>query len=384
MGVMRVTLKKAACIFFCTAICFSFLPGQALGAGPGVSAQAAVLMDRSSGRILYEKNGTEELPIASITKVMTAVLAIESGKMNRMVTISPQAVKTEGSSIYLKPGEKIRLADLVYGLMLRSGNDAAVAIAEAVGQSEAGFVFRMNEKARLLGMTHTHFTNSNGLDNPDHYSTAEDMATLTQYAMSHSLFQKIVQTKVYKAAATNKEGMRVWRNKNKMLTQYSFSTGGKTGFTKTAGRTLISTASKNHLNLIAVTLNDGNDWLDHRNLFEWAFSEYQQTEVVRKGEIRANTDPFYRGHLYASRSLFLPLSKDEQRSFTKKLILIKPPLQTKNWVPPSPAGRVKILLGGREIGEIPLFYEQEKKKSGGFWTLFTDFLNAAVSGNELP
>ncbi|WP_229727469.1 D-alanyl-D-alanine carboxypeptidase family protein [Sporolactobacillus putidus] len=381
---MRVTLKKAACVFLCTAICFSILPGQAFGAGPGVSAQAAVLMDRSSGRILYEKNGTEELPIASITKVMTAVLAIESGKMNQMVTISDQAIKAGGSSIYLKPGEKIRLADLVYGLMLRSGNDAAVAIAEAVAQSEAGFVFLMNEKARLLGMTDTHFTNSNGLDNPDHYSTADDMAILTQYAMSHALFRKIVQTKVYKASATNKEGVRLWRNKNKMLTQYPFSTGGKTGFTRTAGRTLISTASKNQLDLIAVTLNDGNDWLDHKNLFEWAFSVYQQTEVVRKGKFEANADPFYRGHLYASRSLFLPLTKDEQRSFTKKLILIRPPVQNKNWTPPSPAGRVVILLGNREIAEVPLFYEKAKEKTKGLWPLFADFFKAEFTGSELP
>lgn len=384
MGVVRVTLKKAACLFICMVIGFSFIHGQVGAGGPGVSAQSAVLMDRSSGRLLYEKNSCERLPIASITKVMTAVLAIESGKMNQEVTISNNAVKSEGSSIYLKSGEKIRLRDLVYGLMLRSGNDGAVAIAEAVGQSEAGFVFMMNEKAKVLGMTDTHFTNSNGLDNPDHFSTANDMAALTQYAMSHTYFRTIVQTKIYRAPATNKEGIRVWHNKNKMLTQYPFSTGGKTGFTKIAGRTLISTASKNHIDLIAVTLNDGNDWLDHRNLFEWAFSNYQRTEVARKGKIEANVDGFYRGHIYTARSLSLPLSKDEQRSFTKKLILIKPPKQNKNWTPPSPTGRLVILLGNHEIGELPIFYERAKEKNRGFWTIFKDFLGAVVTGSELP
>ncbi len=153
-------------------------------ASVSVSARNAVLIEQNSGRVLFEKNAHEVRRIASITKIMTAILAIESGEMNDMVTVSDRAIRAEGSSIYLKAGEKIKLEDLVYGLMLRSGNDAAVAIAEHVGGSLEGFVFLMNQKAEEIGMSHTHFANPHGLDDSkDHYSTAYDMAVLTRYAM---------------------------------------------------------------------------------------------------------------------------------------------------------------------------------------------------------
>lgn len=155
-----------------------------------ISAQGAALIDVKSGRILFEKNGDQKMRIASLTKIMTAIVAIENGNLEDMVTTSDNAYGTEGSSIYLKRGEQLTLEDMLYGLMLRSGNDAAVAIAEHIGGSVEGFAFLMNEKAKILGMNHTHFVNPHGLDDKEHYSTPKDMAILTAYALKNSTFKK--------------------------------------------------------------------------------------------------------------------------------------------------------------------------------------------------
>ncbi|MFT8392027.1 MAG: D-alanyl-D-alanine carboxypeptidase family protein, partial [Sporolactobacillus sp.] len=363
---MRTILNHAAALLLCALLFFTMVPGQAYGQGPELAAASAVLLDQASGRVLYGKDADQKRPIASITKVMTAILAIESGKMDQTVRVSANAVRTEGSSIYLKAGEKIKLRDLVYGLMLRSGNDASLAIAEAVGKSEQGFVFLMNEKAKEIGMTRTHFTNPNGLENPDHYSTAYDMALLTRYAMEQPTFRKIVQTRVYKAQATNQSDIRVWANKNKMLRLYKYATGGKTGFTKAAGRTLISTAKKGRIALIVVTLNDGDDWRDHQQLFEWGFSHFQSTQVACKGKLHAAVAPFYSNRLVLKRSLYLPLSADERRDLKKTLILVRPQ-KREGWQPPQPAGRLLVRLDQETLANLPVYYQQHKNKQKRFW-----------------
>lgn len=248
-------------------------------ANPGVSAVNAVLINENTGEILFKKNAHEKQKIASITKIMTAIIAIESGKMNEKAKISKQAVYTEGSSIYLKQGQKVLLKDLVYGLMLRSGNDAAVAISEYVGGSMEGFVYLMNKKARWIGMTNTHFENPSGLDGEEHYSTAYDMALLMQYAMDNKVFEKVTSTEMYQPDSWE----YAWKNKNKLLTTlYEYCTGGKTGYTKSAGRTLVSTASKDGVDLIVVTLQDPNDWIDHINLFKWGFENADKPTLAPK------------------------------------------------------------------------------------------------------
>ncbi|WP_404452894.1 D-alanyl-D-alanine carboxypeptidase family protein [Virgibacillus necropolis] len=246
-------------------------------AKPSVSAINAVLMNERTGEVLFEKKAHEKQKIASITKIMTAIIAIESGKMNEMVKASKRAVYTEGSSIYLEQGEKMLLKDLVYGLMLRSGNDAAMAISEHVGGSMEGFVYLMNEKARWIGMTNTHFENPSGLDGEEHYSTAYDMALLMRYAMDNKIFERITKTEMYKSDTRD----YAWKNKNKLLTTYyEYCTGGKTGYTKSAGRTLVSTASKEGVDLIVVTLQDPDDWIDHINLYEWGFEKADETTLA--------------------------------------------------------------------------------------------------------
>ncbi|WP_066151635.1 D-alanyl-D-alanine carboxypeptidase family protein [Halalkalibacter krulwichiae] len=345
-----------------------------------VSAQAAVLIEQESGRILYGKNQDTPLRIASITKIMTAVLAIESGKMDEMVKVSSNAEGTEGSSIYLRAGEKIKLEDLVYGLMLRSGNDSAVAIAEHVGGSLEGFVYMMNEKAQELGMSNTMFQNPHGLDDhEDHFSTAYDMALLTQYAMELEQYQTISATKSHRVDG---EQIRVWRNKNRLLTElYKYSTGGKTGYTKRAKRTLVSTAEKNGTELIAVTLNAPSDWHDHMNLFNWAFQSYSMETLVEEGVMKEIEDAFYKDNVYAPYSFEFPLTNVEREALTKEITLYKPPADKRSaeFIPPQPVGKVEIKINNDVIGQVPLLFdppEVEEKRS--FWKKFLDIFSFTI------
>jgi len=325
----------------------------------GISARDVVLMDQKTGRVLYGKNIHQSEKIASITKIMTAILAIESGKMKKTVTVSWNAVRTEGSSIYLKAGQKIKLEDLVYGLMLRSGNDAANAIGEAVGGSVEGFVYLMNEKAKEIGMKDTYFSNPSGLDEKgkEHYSSAYDMALLTRYAMHNPIYQKIAGTKMYKSESWDYS----WKNKNKLLTSmYKFSTGGKTGFTKKAGRTLVSTASKDNMNLIVVTLNAPSDWQDHIQLFDYGFENYPQTNVLKMGVIKEVKHKIYKNHVYIKNNFEYPLSNKEEKEVTILYQMKKP---TKN----NPhegqiVGKAIIKLDGKEIGFRNIFYSNSAIK----------------------
>lgn len=265
-------IVKARVLSICSIIILSLFifSHKVYAIGISVSASQAIVLDQKTGEILFSKNHDEKTSIASITKVMTAIIAIESGMMDETTAASLKAIYTEGSSIYLEQGESMTIEDLVYGLMLRSGNDSAVAIAEHVGGSEEGFVHLMNDKAKWIGMTNTSFRNSHGLEAEDHYSTAYDMALLMQYAMNNETFRTISGTKIYKA----KSRTYSWLNKNKLLTRhYEYTTGGKTGYTKRAGRTLLTTASKDGHDLIAVTLNAPDDWNDHIAMYEYGFQK---------------------------------------------------------------------------------------------------------------
>lgn len=339
-----------------------------------VSASSAVLMEQDSGRIIYEKDANTKRRIASITKIMTAVLAIESGKLKEKVTVSENAVKAEGSSVYLKPGEKIALEDLVYGLMLRSGNDAAVAIAEAVGGSLDGFVYMMNQKAEEIGMANTNFANPHGLDDHEnHYSTAYDMALLTRYAMNNDTYKKIASTKTYRQDNPTEAWDRVWKNKNKLLTSlYEYSTGGKTGYTKRAKRTLVSTAEKDGLSLIAVTLNDPDDWDDHINMFETAFKKYTMETVMEKGDLKDVDSKFYKKKLYIKQGYNYPITEDEQNLFSVeyKLAPVKKTWKKDASKVPNIVGEVEISFDQKIVDTIPIYYKHTEKKGKSFIDYF--------------
>jgi D-alanyl-D-alanine carboxypeptidase len=300
---------------------------------------------------------------------MTATLAIESGKMDKYVTVSENAVHTEGSSIYLKAGEKIKLKDLVYGLMLRSGNDAAVAIAEYVGGSVDGFVFLMNQKAKEIGMLNTHFANPHGLDDhKDHYSTAYDMALLTRYAMNNKEYRKIAGTKVYRAPNPTESWDRVWKNKNRLLTKYQYCTGGKTGYTKLAKRTLVTTAEKGDMDLIAVTINDSKDWDDHIAMYESGFKGFDMTEVLSKGKIDVGNKSKYNGHLFLRNSLVYPATSEEMKKFKVNYKIEKYSKKQKS----GPVGKAQVFLDGKLIKEVPIYYQKknEKESKSGFMNIF--------------
>jgi serine-type D-Ala-D-Ala carboxypeptidase (penicillin-binding protein 5/6) len=365
------------------------LVSKEVQAAPSVSAQRAILMDGETGRVLFEKDAHSTSRIASITKIMTAVLAIESGKMDEKVTVSPNAEGTEGSSLYLKAGEKIKLEDLVYGLMLRSGNDSAVAIAEAVGGSLEGFVHLMNQKAAEIGMKNSHFSNPHGLDDhEDHYSTAYDMALLTKYAMENEHYKKISGTKVHTAPNPEEKWDRKWKNKNRMVTElYKHSTGGKTGYTKRAKRTLVSTASKDGENLIAVTLNAPDDWNDHIGMFEYGFEQFDYKTVLEDGIIKKFDDEFYKGRVYVKRDVIMSLKDEEDQLVRIEYKMIKPQQEWRNKEKiPDVVGKAVIYLDDKEVDSLPVFFKREKepqeeKSWWKFWAYsFEAFLGVSQHG----
>ena len=313
------------------------------------SATSAILLDQDTNRILYAENIHAVRSVASISKIMTAVVAIESGKLDEMVTIGQEIDISYGSNVYLKKGEQIKLLDLVYALMLRSGNDASLSIAKKVGGSVEGFVTLMNEKAKELGMKNTTFNNPNGLDEEKaNYSTAYDMAILASYAMKNETYKLIVSTKKH-IVKTNMNYYR-WTNKNRLLFSYKYITGGKTGFTEIAKRTLVTTASKDGLNLVVVTLNDGNDFLDHKNLYEEAFNTYKKYKIIAKGDINIINTVYE--SLYLKEDFYYPLTKEEAENIVLKIKLE----ETKK----DKAGTLNICLDDKSLYETNLYYRKQK------------------------
>lgn len=273
---MKKLIVRLGAIFLCAAV----LVGASPKAGAvSVSAQSAILMDGDSGRVLYEKNADARSLIASTTKIMTAHVICQNCNVLDRVEIMPEAVGIEGSSMYLQAGEVLTVQELLYGLMLHSGNDAAVALAIYCGGTVDGFVELMNDEAHRLGLTNTHFENPNGLDGKHHYSTARDLAMLTRAAMENPIFRKTVSTKCVTV------GQRYLTNHNKLLWRFQGADGVKTGYTKAAGRILVSSACRDGRRLIAVTINAPNDWQDHERLLDYGFDRFSFTRVVQKGQI---------------------------------------------------------------------------------------------------
>lgn len=249
-----------------------------------ISAKSAVLYEPETDRVLYEKNANEKLPMASTTKIITAITAIENGSLSDVVTTSKRAADVEGSSIWLEEGEKQTLENLLYGLMLSSGNDAAIAIAEHIGGYDK-FVELMNSTAIKAGAVNTSLKNPNGLDEDGHFTTALDMAKITDYAMKNHLFRKIVSTREKVIPWEGHQWGRTLKNHNKLLRMYEGANGVKTGFTKKDGRCLVSSAERNGISLICVTLNAPNDWQDHTKLLDMGFSLLESKEIILENKI---------------------------------------------------------------------------------------------------
>ncbi len=270
---------------------FVRVPARAEGASSlSLSAQSAILLEMSSGRVVYEKNAYTRLPMASTTKIMTALVALEKCPTDKaedyIVTVDEKACGVEGSSIYLIPGERLTLEELLYAMMLESANDAAAAIAIGISGSIDAFAEEMNAMARTLGLADSHFANPHGLDGEEHYTTAADLARLTAYALENETFRKIVATESYTIPSSNGTGLRYLKNHNKLLRLSDTVIGVKTGFTKRSGRCLVSAARQNGITVIAVTLNAPDDWNDHLALHKLGVSAFSLRTLAEPGEFQ--------------------------------------------------------------------------------------------------
>lgn len=269
---------KRLLTFFLILFMLPSVPGN--GEEISCSAKGAVVIEASSGTVLYEKNADVQLPEASTTKIMTALLVLEGSDPDRRIRVSAKAACVEGSQLGLGAGDELSVRDLLYILMLKSGNDAAVALAEGLCGTEEKFVARMNEKATLLGLKNTLFRNPHGLPAEGHYTTARDLAELTAEALQNEEFRALVSTKQVRLEYKN----AVLSNSNRLLNSCEGVFGVKTGFTKAAGRCLVTAAERKGVTLICVTLNDGNDWQDHARLYDVCFPRVARSEVLSAGE----------------------------------------------------------------------------------------------------
>ncbi len=260
-----------------------FLPGESRNAEISVSARSAVLIEASSGEVIWSKNACSRMPMASTTKIMTALVALENCDISRQVKIAPSAVGVEGSSIYLSANEILTLEELLYAMLLESANDAAAAIAIEVGGSIEGFAELMNKRAADIGLVDTHFENPHGLDGDSHYTTAHELALIAREAYSNEAFRKIVSTHKKLIPLNGDTGTRVLVNHNKMLNLYEGADGIKTGYTKKSGRCLVSSAERDGLSFIAVTLNAPDDWNDHKTMLDLGFSLYEKRTLCDIG-----------------------------------------------------------------------------------------------------
>lgn len=269
-------MKKVICCLTVLCLIMPFVGGFAYAAPAdtlGLSAVSAVVIEAETGTVLYSKNMSEQRAMASTTKIMTAILTIEAGDLDREFTVDSLAIMVEGTSMGLREGDRVSRRDLLYGIMLPSGNDAANAAAVSVSGSVPAFVNKMNEKAGALGLNNTHFANPSGLDASGHYTTAYDLAMLTAYAMKNELFREIACCKSMELEYGNPPYKRTLYNSNKMLTRYDGAVGVKPGFTDNARRCLVSAAERDGTTLIAVTLNASDDWNDHTKMLNYGFTQ---------------------------------------------------------------------------------------------------------------
>ena len=323
-----------------------FFPTQVYG----ISAEKAVVMDTVTGRLLYEDGADSRSLIASTTKIMTAYIVCRRCNVLDRFRIPKEAVGIEGSSMYLREGEILTIQELLYGLMLHSGNDAAVALAIYCGGTVEGFVDLMNEQAVSMGLKKTHFSNPHGLDASDHYSTASDLAVLASEAMKNPVFAMTVSTKTVSA------GNRSFRNHNKLLWRLDGAEGIKTGYTRAAGRILVSSVSRKGRRLVAVTINAPDDWNDHCTLMENAFKKFEVVRLVEAGtvlgflEVAGGEEGYV--ELIASADFEYSLCSEDQVSvlLPGAGFVYAPVCAGQN------AGKALVCLNGNTAGFVPLIY----------------------------
>ena len=334
---------------------------------PILNAQCAILIETSTGRILYEKNAYTPFAMASTTKIMTALVVLEHVNLEEVVTVSKHAANTQGSTIHLQTGEQISVKDLLYGLMLSSGNDAAVALAEHVAGNEEDFLKLMNEKAVGLGLTKTHFSTVHGLDAPQHHSTAYDMAHLASVCMENDIFREIVST------TQTHISQRTLRNTNDLLFTYAGATGIKTGYTEQAGRCLVSSAKRENMEVIAVVLgceSKTTRFSDSRKLLDYAFEQYDMTTILESGEevmqmeVKKGVESLV--PLLCTDTICLPLTAQEKETY--QLHIMANPIQEAPCLRGEEVGTIYISQGEQTIAFCTIMIGKtiERKDFFGF------------------
>ena len=348
-------MKKAISLLLAALMIYTILPPQrALGVSvvPEISAKSCIVLDAETGTVMYEKDADLLMGIASTTKILTALVVLESCDPEEIVEIKKEWTGIEGSSMYLKAGEQLSVKTLLYGMMMRSGNDAAHALAcHAAGSIEA-FADMMNERARSLGCTQSYFENPHGLDGERHFATARELAIITMEAMKNDVFTEIVSTKNIKI------GERSMENHNKLLWQYDGVLGVKTGYTISAGRSLASCAERDDTRIICVTLDDRDDWVDHANLYDWAFTSFEPFEIA-KGEIIDAVLPVISG-VKASVSLMTGegVSIKLPRGCDYSLTVEAPKFVYAVVVRGGIAGQLVVRLNGKLMAAVPLIFTE--------------------------
>ena len=325
-----------------------------------VFASSTIVMDNDSGRILYENNSNERRLIASTTKIMTCILVLENSDLSKKITVGDEILKVYGTNIYVEVGEVLTIKDLLYGLMLRSGNDAAIVLANNIFNSEDEFIHKMNDKAKEIGMNNTVFNNPHGLDEETkNYSTAYDMALLAKYAYKNRMYRNIISTKKYNTKSNLKS--YEWYNRVELINSYKYSMGGKNGYTPKAGKTLVSYASKDNMNLIIVTLDDNDIYENHKYLYEKYFKKYKKYIIVDKDNFTVDSSLINK-KVYIKNTFSYLLSEDEVDDIST-LVHITDSDNNK-------VGKIIIKLKNKKIGNIDIYSYKNKKENNSILSRF--------------
>ena len=319
------------------------------------SGRAMCVLEKDSKRVLYSKNINEQLPMASTTKVVTAITVLQHcSNLDEYIQVDDSSIGVEGTSIYLRQGETIKVKDLLYGLMLRSGNDAATALACHVGGSVEGFASLMNDFAENIGAKNSNFANPHGLDNKNHYTTAYDLALISAYALNNPVFKEIVSTKTYVIEETNKSDKRYLTNKNRLLSSLEGCCGVKTGYTSKAGRCLVSAAERNNTTYVCVVLNCGPMFEESTELLNSAFNEFENVKIIDKNKeiyneyiIDKNQGKLY---LYADEDFYYPLTKSEKNN-----LQLEYNVKLENAREGDLVGEIKVFLDKHLIKTVKLY-----------------------------
>ena len=369
-------------VIFIAVLIFSLLTVYAASAtkkhlsSSSVSARAAVLYEPETQSFIFEKNADERLPMASTTKIMTALIAIENSSLDEIVEVDDCAIGTEGSSAYLKNGDALTMEELLYALMLSSANDAAVAIACHVGGDVEGFAALMNEKAESLGLCNTHFTNPHGLDDKEHYTTARELAIISACALENDTLREISST--YKKSFITEERSRTYINHNKLLNRYEDSIGLKTGFTKRSGRCLVGAAVRDGLRFITVTLDAPNDWNDHEQLFDLGYNTLEKINLSKCGDhsysigVIGGTEDRLTVSCKEEKAIILRKDENIIEEHIKLLPFTLAPINEGDTL-----GEVIFTLNGKEIERTPITadFSIAKKEKPGFWKRLASVFN---------